>query len=223
MKQKLKERLGLAIFIIVALMEIFLVVIKNLELEFFIKPLIIPALAFFYLMSVKKVNYVYITALLFSFLGDVILLHDELLLIGICSFLITHLIYSFITKKLIGKLPLRKMLFPAIFFVFFLITLILIIKDNLRGFLVPNLVYGFVVGAFGVFAFINSLENQNRENFLLFLGAFSFIISNSFIALNKFSVVEVIPRMVTMLTYMLAQYLICKSMILRQAKSSKIK
>lgn len=223
MKQKLKERLGLAIFIIVALMEIFLVVIKNLELEFFIKPLIIPALAFFYLMSVKKVNYVYITALLFSFLGDVILLHDELLLIGICSFLITHLIYSFITKQFIGKLPLRKMVLPAIFFVFFLITLILIIKDNLRGFLVPNLVYGFVVGTFGVFAFINSLENQNRENFLLFLGAFSFIISNSFIALNKFSVVEVIPRMVTMLTYMLAQYLICKSMILRQAKSSKIK
>lgn len=173
------------------------------------KPLIIPSLLLWYLASSGSINQWFVVALIFSFIGDVLLLDKaNLFLFGIGAFLITQVLYIFIFSS---KLPKSKMItkvqaaFP---FLLFFIGLIKFLEPGLGDFLIPVVVYGLAISIFGMVSLLNFLINNDTLHLKLLIGATLFIISDSMIALNKFDQEREFFPVAIMITYIVAQYLI---------------
>ena len=66
-----------------------------------------------------------------------------------------------------------------------------------------------------ILALLNYRNEKSTENTWLLIGALIFIISDSLIALNKFYEPSEFYGISIMITYILAQFLICKAFILK--------
>jgi uncharacterized membrane protein YhhN len=62
---------------------------------------------------------------------------------------------------------------------------------------------------------LNYRKEQSTENLWLLIGAILFIFSDSLIAVDKFYQPNEIYGVSIMITYILAQFLICKAMIVK--------
>lgn len=179
--------------------------LNNLTLIFIFK----PALMFILMAWVATVDFKhhlkFIIALLFSFLGDVILMipNHELFLFGLGSFLITHMLYIFIFfKKTTFKWD-SLFNFAALFLLFYFV----VIKNNMtQEFKLPVIIYSLVI--IGMSTTLRSIREKSLNRNLLVLGSILFMISDALIAVNKFSAPIPYPTMLIMSTYGIAQLLI---------------
>lgn len=213
MRKKVKINLAFVFFVLASLTEIYAVFFENIALEKIVKPFIIISLFFLYIFKAEKINPFYLMALFFLFFGDFILLYDDLFLTGVTCFLVAYLIYTKITLDFLKKVSLPKLLLPLFFFLAFLMVVIWFIKANIGNFYVLFILYGLVICVFTTLAYFNNLEKPNRTNLLFFLGAFLIAVTNIFISLNRFGGHIILNKAVTMLLYILSQYLICIAMI----------
>ncbi len=170
------------------------------------KPLLMPLLIVLYL-SKKQIalpNWYYILALIFSFLGDVFLMFKskDFFIPGLASFLIAHLFYIsiFIKESKIMRWPTLIIFLITISYLFFLKPYIPI------ELILPVSVYCIVISFLGIVA-----VNRKKSSFgysLISFGALLFILSDSFIAFNKFFGNLPQSSFLIMSTYGLAQLLI---------------
>lgn len=212
--------MAIVVYIIIVLFDLYAVQVKDKSLEFIVKPLLMPTLALFYVFSVKKVNFWALSAIFFSFWGDVMLLFDEKYFVfGLGSFLVAHILYIKLVSTFINKrLSLGVYLKAILPFVLFFVGILLLIYENLNEMLVPVLFYGIAIAGFGMMALVNYQEERTNVNLLLLLGAIIFIISDSFIALNLFHSPKHFYNIMIMLLYALSQFLICIATIAKQTE-----
>ncbi len=182
-----------------------------------VKSLIIPMLIWLYLRFVlgqgNRFHSLIITALVCSWLGDVTLqlaqFNESFFLVGLGSFLITHLIYmiAFIMTPGQNILFFRKifLLVPVVAYGWGILRLL---KDGLGEMRLPVTLYTAVILGM-LLAAINREKKVNRQSFLLVVaGAALFILSDSLIAVNKFVQSFELARTAIMSSYITAQYLI---------------
>lgn len=161
-------------------------------------------------------------ALLFSFSGDVWLMFEGKLsfLLGLSSFLITHLIYIFIfvkmTPKAQGLTFLRRNPWWVLPFVWYAYALVREIYPGLEGLSVPVIVYALII-CLMVLQAVDRKGRVGQKSFLLVLiGAILFMVSDSLIALGKFyegmKDVFLLPFWI-MLTYSLGQFMIVRGLM----------
>ncbi|PQJ23512.1 hypothetical protein BSU00_04900 [Tenacibaculum sp. SG-28] len=175
------------------------------------------SLVLLYLTAVDKPKLIFVSALFFSFLGDVLLLNKgDFFLYGLAAFLITHILYIKIIAQFLEKEITTKMISSSVPFLLFFIGVFYLIYSNLGSMLFPVLIYGIVIATFGAISLLNYREFQSKPNFYLLFGAILFILSDSFIAINKFYHEEVYFHFFIMLTYIIAQFLICYAMVLKR-------
>ncbi len=205
------------LFMLVSIGDIVAIYLQNSFLQVICKSLIIPSLLFWYLTKSADVNKLFVVALVFSFLGDVLLLDKvNYFIYGIGAFLMTQLLYIFIFSKGLASASAKHKLMSMIPFLVFYSVLISILKPTLNDLLIPVIVYGFVISVFGMVALLQYLHHKNKCNLLLLQGALLFIISDSMIALNKFYEAQSFYPVSIMLTYIMAQYLITVHMLKRE-------
>ncbi|MDY0779195.1 lysoplasmalogenase [Tenacibaculum sp. IB213877] len=203
-------------FLLVSAFEIYAVATHNLNIEMIFKPLLMTTLAVIYLFSVKKPSFWFLSALFFSFWGDVFLLFkDKFFVFGLASFLLAHVLYIKITAGFLKKESFGKIAIASVPFVIYLLGLLFLIKDNLGDMLIPVIVYGITISSFGAVALLNYMSNKSTANLWLFLGAIIFITSDSLIAINRFYESKAMYGIIIMVTYIVAQYLITKAMIVK--------
>ena len=203
------------VFIGVSVLDIIGIIFKIPILIQVFKPLILLSLLILYTVSVLKLNKLYVFALIFSFLGDVFLMFSGELyfIIGLVSFLIAHLLFIKIVINQIQKQPISKVIISIIpFFVLFL-GLILFLKNFLDDLLIPVIIYGLTICTFGTVSLINYLSTKSKKSLLMLVGAIVFISSDSVLAINKFYNSSHLLEIIIMITYVLAQYLIFRSMV----------
>ena len=202
------------LFVIISLLDILGLLIHVALLELIAKPFIIISLMAIYLTSVKNKNYWFLAALFFSFLGDVFLLdNNDMFLFGIAAFLITQLLYIKIIIDYLNNSSKSQKLQAILPFAIYFILLIYLLIDNLGEYLIPVLVYGLTISVFGIVSLLNYIINKSQTSKLLLFGAFLFIASDSMIAFDRFYESKGIYSVLIMITYILAQYLICRYMI----------
>jgi uncharacterized membrane protein YhhN len=202
------------LFFTVSVIDIIGVALNNFLIQTIFKPMIIPSLiALYYFTSDKKNNW-YLIALVFSFLGDVLLMDkNNLFLYGIVAFLLTQILYiSIIVRQMQKPSNFHKYLY-AFLFVNYVVYLLTLLKPNLGDFFYPVLIYGITISVFGLVATLNYVSKRTRTALYLMLGALLFITSDSMIALNKFHVAQAFYPVAIMITYVLAQYLIYRFMV----------
>jgi uncharacterized membrane protein YhhN len=196
------------------------IVLQNYSAPFaglIIKSLIIPVLMVFFLVNVKlnsnRLNMIMLQGLIFSWIGDTLLeLHvtgDNLFVAGLLSFLSAHIMYLTAFIKTPGENYIRgsriMILLPVILYG---IILIMVMNSGLGEMRIPVIIYTIIILSM-LSAAINRKEKVNRKSYLYVLtGAVLFVISDSSIAINKFTFPFKHAGIVIMATYITAQFLI---------------
>ncbi|MFO7672458.1 MAG: lysoplasmalogenase [Lutibacter sp.] len=216
------KKIALFAFVLVSVLDLIGLIFNIESLLYVFKPFIMLALLFLYTKSVSDINKWYSTALIFSFFGDVFLMYSGQLpfKIGLISFLIAHILFIKIVMHRIKKVSFLNIVTAIIPFGIFLYLLIFILKDTLGELLVPVLIYGFTISVFGVVSLVNYLETKSTKSIWMLIGAIVFMISDALLAINKFYLPKEIFEVLIMGAYIIAQYLIFRSMILDTEKSS---
>ncbi|WP_192347730.1 lysoplasmalogenase [Algoriphagus sp. Y33] len=216
---KKKNILWLYLFLFATLTDIAFIIEQKQDLRFYSKPLIIAGLISYFYHITKPISSTLLVkaiigALIFSLLGDILLLWDHLFIYGIGAFLLVHVCYI-IGFKVAQKASesILNVNFIKTFFInlpiYFLAAFTFyMINPNLGAYKTPVIVYIIL---------IVSMLTTARERFgkcnpasfwQVFIGACLFFVSNGVIALDKFY--QPIPDagIIVMGTYAIAQLMI---------------
>jgi uncharacterized membrane protein YhhN len=189
---------------------------------FMVKALIIPVLIMLFLLNLKpltnRLHLFMIAGLLFSWAGDIILEFSEsngnMFIPGLICFLLAHIMYLTVFITTPGKNSILGsrflLLLPVIIYG---LVLVLYLYNDLNGMKLPVIIYAIVILLMLAGA-INRIDKVKKKSFWLILaGAILFVISDSAIAINKFSYKFEYSGIVIMSTYIVAQFLIVKGYI----------
>ncbi|WP_428742456.1 lysoplasmalogenase [Tenacibaculum sp.] len=217
MIKQTKITLASIVFLLIAIADVYAVITQSKTIEMIFKPLLMTTLAIVYLVSVKKPSFWLLSALFFSFWGDVFLLDKaNFFVFGLASFLVAHVVYIKITTDMLFKDLTVKMITSAIPFVLLFVGLLGLIYDNLGDMLLPVIVYGITISTFGTAALLNYRQQKTTANSWLLLGAVLFIASDSLIALNNFYTPKRLFDIAIIVLYVVSQYLIVKAIIAKE-------
>jgi len=159
-----------------------------------------------------------LAGLFFTWAGDVVLEFEGLFIPGLGCFLLAHVMYLVV----FFKTPGRNVIFQKRWYLLIPVILsgaglILYLYNDLADMRIPVIIYSIVILTMLTGA-INRLEKVNLISYYLVLtGAILFVISDSAIAINKFSHHFESSGIVVMTTYIIAQYLIVSGFI-KQSK-----
>ena len=223
----MKTRILTAVYIIAGFAFIISDYYSSIIPPLVLKALLIPVLMGVLLVNVRfrenKMHKLMLAGLFFSWAGDIILgipgANPGIFIAGLASFLIAHLMYLTVFVITPGENAISSrrpyQLFPVIVAG---IALVAFLYKDLDGMRFPVIMYATVILTMLAGA-INRRMKVNKTSFWLVLaGAILFIISDSTIAVNKFSHPFPSSGIVIMVTYIAAQYLIITGYI-RQFKS----
>ncbi len=184
------------------------------------KPLIMPSIIIFYYLqsqkNLEKRDIFMLIAFTFSWLGDVFLMFSEeiFFMLGLGSFLMTHLFYIYVFSRNKGKANWSARIFIPILSIS---VFSLIYPKVEKGLLIPVLVYMLAISTMAITA---SERKTNTESFrFVFVGAMLFLISDSFLAIEKFAYKIPASTILVMSTYVLAQYFIATGFLKQPIKA----
>lgn len=206
-----------------------------------IKPLLMPTLMVYLVISVQPEKLttflkIVFAALTFSWIGDIFLMFKwdnvGFFIFGLASFLFAHFLYiiAFSKNRFKGKKSIAQRYKPhwLAIMVVFGFSLIYYIVNNAAGIFtevqLPVITYTIVI----VLMFVSAINRENKVSndsyqFVL-AGATLFVLSDTLIAINRFTPVfegyQIYARPLIMLFYCLSQYLIVEG-CLRQALVSR--
>jgi uncharacterized membrane protein YhhN len=178
------------------------------------KPLILISLIlFFYLKGdqlTSRTRRLMLFALTFSLIGDVLIIFEDIspnyFIGGLVAFLIAHSMYImvFLDKRNSSQKPL----FFITLLLIYVLGLFYIVKGGLGSMLLPVIIYVFAILIMAITASLRKGNVPTISYNLVLIGALLFVISDSFIAINKFYSAVPNEHILIMSTYALAQYCI---------------
>lgn len=194
-----------------------LILLYNLEnIAWYLKGLLIPILWLaVYLSEDFPSKKILLGALLFSWIGDVILLFADkaeiYFILGLVAFLISHVIYIILfNKQNKPDVPKNKGLFfiGLGFILVYLATMLIVLLPKLGDLQLPVIVYALTISTMLLYAFSGYLIWKKPANTYILVGAIIFVLSDSILAMDKFYEPIYKNSFFIMLTYLMAQYLI---------------
>ncbi|HVE58393.1 MAG TPA: lysoplasmalogenase [Pyrinomonadaceae bacterium] len=209
--------------------EIFAAATQNLPLQYFSKPSLMLILILYYAINTKKSGsekYLIISALTFSWLGDVLLLLDKqfqtLFIYGLIAFLLAHIFYIFYFWQIRKANNPEKLPNPLIF-VFvaaYSLTLFAIVAPNVKNLVIPVSIYALIIST--MLAASLAAFDFGRQSFgkICVAGTLLFLLSDSILAINRFVAPFEYAPVLIMLTYAFAQLLITEGSLRNLGKIS---
>ncbi|UUF12640.1 MULTISPECIES: lysoplasmalogenase [Flavobacterium] len=222
----MKNAVFFKIYIAFSFIYLLLLYLGYESLDCYLKPALIPLLIVGVYFSKKfPTQKILLSALVFSWIGDVILLFADIaeiyFILGLVSFLISHIIYCVLFNRQIKE----KMKRDTIIFIFgslviacYLIGMLSVLLPALGDLKIPVIVYASVISVMLLFAYNGLLIWKKPANQYVFFGALFFVISDSILAINKFHFPIQKSSFIIMLTYLVAQYLIVKGILKLNSK-----
>ena len=209
------------IYIVFSILYLIVLFTGHENLDLYLKPALIPLLGFGVYFHPKFLSRrILLNALIFSWIGDVILIFADIaeiyFILGLVSFLIAHITYCVLfNKQIIGEIQINKVLFGlgSLVIAFYLTAIILLLMPNLGDLKIPVIVYAAVISTMLLFAFNGYLIWKKPGALYIFLGAITFVISDSILAFDKFHAPIEKSSFFIMLSYLVAQYLIVVGII----------
>ena len=215
------KKIALIVFALVAVAELIAVTIDIELIQTIAKPLIMISLMSYYLFSVSERNYFFMAAIVFCWLGDVLLMfqRDEMFFMGgLVAFLSGHVLYVFSYRQMCDPDGVDKLLgSQKVRFSFPIILagtgLVVVLLPHLGELKIPVMIYALVLTIMVLQALFRFGFTAKRSFVLIFVGALFFMISDSALAINKFMHPLPMASLLIMSTYITAQYLIVEGAI----------
>jgi uncharacterized membrane protein YhhN len=193
------------------------------NLQFATKVCLLPTLMLFlaaqsFSKETSNTKWLIMIAMFGSFLGDVLLTYENLFIVGMVAFMMTHVFNILMFNKInnIANTKSFKFYLFTILLVLFCVSIYMVLNKSMGTLIYPILVYMALIcsaALMAIHAGANSREQLISQIFW-FPGMLFFISSDAILAFNKFdwSIHHPIKNigLVTMLTYGIAQLLLAK-------------
>ncbi|WP_162147255.1 lysoplasmalogenase family protein [Flavobacterium enshiense] len=215
------------------------VILNNTELMLISKPVIVPAIVFYYLQEKKMiVNWVYMAIVSLFFACDMITLidPDSFFPLIISLFLLGYLIYfkgifdDFIRIRyhFVNRTHLLVLLICIFLLVFLQVSLMDIVMASRTEYVWLLVIYGVVLVLIGFISSWNYIMLPSRYTTFMLLASLSFIISDVFYVLKKdyfeIEILEYVNNLAQVLSYYyLTKYFLTKKSRQRNRNNSYIK
>jgi uncharacterized membrane protein YhhN len=185
--------------------------------DFAVKALIMPLLILIFMVNTRRENanvhwYIF-SALLFSWAGDIVLeftrKNENMFIIGLVCFLLAHVLYFIVFCLTPGRsYTLMKLGFFILPVFLYGTGLLYYLYDDLGNMRIPVIVYSIVILTMLAGAISRIKKVSMISYYLVLSGAVLFVLSDSLIAINKFSCPFKGASALIMSTYMTGQFLI---------------
>ena len=178
------------------------------------KPALVLSLLMFFLKQSthldKRTRNVLVLALLFSLMGDSLLMFVSKSMHfftgGLFAFLLAHIFFIILFYRKKSKKPLGFGL--SLGTILYMLLILNFISSNLGTMRYPVILYMVIIMLMFLAATHRQKEVGKLSYNLILIGAILFVVSDSILALNKFYKPILYPQISIMLTYGLAQLLI---------------
>jgi len=214
------------IFAVIVIVELLGRLMDNIQMEYFAKPLIMIWVAVYFLLFNKKSTFTVpvLVAFFFSWVGDNFLMfsgRNELFFFaGVGGFFCAQLGYIYIFTKFSekgGKGKLQKNPWLSLLFLAYVAGMLVLLFPGLEGMMKPIItIYALSLIGMSMMALNRSGRVGAMSFKLVFTGSILFLLSDSMIAFDKFHSEIPMAGFLIMITYIAAQYLIMRGLILEE-------
>jgi uncharacterized membrane protein YhhN len=214
------------LFAVIVIVELLGRLLDNIQMEYFVKPLIMIWIAVYFLLAAKKSTFTIpvLLAFFFSWVGDNCLMlsgkNELFFYAGVGGFFCAQLSYIYTFAKYSekgGSGYLRRKPWLSVFFLAYVGGIIFLLFPGLEGMMKPVItIYAVSLMLMSMMALNRSGRVGARSFQLVFMGSLLFLISDSMIAINKFHSAIPLAGFLIMITYIAAQYLIMRGLILEE-------
>lgn len=181
-------------------------------LTYITKPaLLLSLIAYFFVLRQQPRTYfqnLFGAGLIFSLIGDILLMREQLFIPGLASFLLAQLCYTFAfyrsnegSKGWVQKYPL--LVIPIVLYG---VGLVALLYPHLGDMVAPVIAYAGIIMLMLIAAINRNKDVKSSPYQFIVLGAFLFVISDSLLAFNKFVTPYSWESIAVMLSYGVAQY-----------------
>ena len=212
----MKNKLYLSVYIGFSIFYLLITAFNQEDIARILKPFLLPILVFAVASSAHfGTKKILITALTFSWIGDVILLFADkgeiYFILGLVAFLVSHVFYIVLfSKQAISKTIKNKISFGAgigLIVIYFLM-MISTLAPKLGSLTIPVVIYAVVISTMLFYALKGSFQWNTIPYQSVLIGAIFFISSDSILAFNKFDQPIPYASFLIMITYLAAQFCI---------------
>ncbi|MCA9836558.1 MAG: lysoplasmalogenase [Trueperaceae bacterium] len=189
---------------------------KSSRAFYLFKPLTTVMIILYGLLALESLNdrrgIAVIIGLLFSLLGDTLLMFPRAFVAGLASFLVTHLLYSL---AFFSGFSTGGLVFIALPLVIYGFIMLLLLWSKLGTLKVPVMLYILAILFMTYQAGERWLELRDLASLLAFSGTLLFALSDSLLAFDRFRQRLEYAQSWVLSTYYAAQWLIALSLFLR--------
>lgn len=196
----------------------------RIDLEYAVKPLVMVWMAVFFLIFRKKKSLIVpvLLAFFFSWTGDIFLMfsgkNELFFYAGVGGFFLSQLCYIYIFiayNETGGRGYLQEHPVTGLLFIAYVAGIYMLLLPGLDGILRPMiLLYALSLIGMSMMA-LNRKGRVNQASYLLaFTGSLLFVLSDSLLALDRFYTQIPLAGFWIMATYIPAQYLIMRGLVL---------
>lgn len=212
--------IALVAFFIVTGIHLYASLKKDKSLRAKTKPFILLTLLAFYCLSADPVVWTVILALIFSWIGDVLLIPPGVkwFTIGGISFMVSHFFFviSYAALTDFGKVSTAAMIVLPVMFLISSAIIFKYLRPHLpKALFYPMLLYLLINGGMNCFAWFRSMSTVGPAAVITAIGALLFYVSDTslfFVRFNKESRLK--THFLVMLTYSIGEFLIVLGLIL---------
>ncbi|MDI9311462.1 MAG: lysoplasmalogenase [Limnohabitans sp.] len=210
----------LKIFTAISIFYLILLLTGQEGIAWYLKPFLLPLLILeAYNSTHFPTKNLLLSALVFSWIGDVVLMFADkgelYFIFGLVSFLVAHILFIFLFIKQKKVNPNSNILWLGVLLVaLYLFGMLNFLFPTLGDLKIPVTVYATTISVMLLMAIKGYFNWLKPNNVTILLGALFFVSSDSILAINKFH--SEIPKsgFLIMATYIIAQYLITKGVLI---------
>jgi uncharacterized membrane protein YhhN len=226
----MKTAVLLKIFIAVGLSYLMLLLLGNEDIAWFMKPTLLPLLIAGVAASQKfPTKNTLLLALLFSWLGDIVLMFankgELYFIIGLVLFLTAHILYIVLfnkQQKIQNSKDKTWLYIGLVSVIGYLFGMLFVLYPTLGGLKIPVTIYAIVISTMLLMTIKGLTAWKSPANYYIFAGAICFVTSDSLLAFDKFYTPIPMPSFNIMSTYLVAQFLIAFGILVLNKKQHAV-
>lgn len=208
----------LNLFFVVSFFEI---IAEYTEDDFFIwitKPFIIPLLFAYYFINTKKINYYFLTALVCSWIANILFIKNDFLWIISASifFLIYRIIIIYIVMNKVKMPSFIPLIIGSIPFVFIYLMVIILTFDVMKDGIYLFILHGISTIFLGGLSLGNYIMISNKSNLVLFVSTMLFALTQFLFVLMVYYENENIFHAIAMGMFVIGQFLLTRFIFLTE-------
>lgn len=219
----LKKNILLIIFFIVSFWYGYTNISGDIGNQYLLKPFMVSSLLIHYLVTAKKPNVFFTSALIFALLGDLFfnILTEEAFMFGMASFLVFNLFMLIVVADRAGEIQMSNLFLAMIPFLLLLFIVIYYLFSGAGDNKILLTIYGIALVFLCTFSLFYYIKTKSTVALYFVLGSTLFVLAGIAKAVKEYIGITLSMEIMNNVAYTLSLYCYYKAMMLKRVLLDK--